>query len=58
MRRQSAVTCRILILAICAPAMLKRLRDPDLGNSVRLGQVEGMRIDPDHILLVAEWSVV
>ena len=39
-------------------AMLKRLCDPDLGNSVRLGQVEDMRIDPDHILLVGEWTVV
>lgn len=39
-------------------AMLKRLCDPDLGNSVRLVQVEGMRIDPNHILLVGEWAVV
>lgn len=38
-------------------AMLKRLCDPDLGVSVRLNQVEGIRLDPDHILLVGEWTI-
>lgn len=39
-------------------AMLGRLCDPKAGVSVRLDTIQGHSLDPTHILVVGEWTIV
>ena len=38
-------------------AMLQRLCDAKAGISVRLDSIHGRRLDPDHVLVVGEWTI-